>query len=536
MPSFNPPAGLSAARTAALAALWRSRALTGLLALLLVCPACWAMASPWPTTDWAVSTPEAQGVDSKALIGLYERIAQPGLEPDSVLIVRNGHVISEAAFAPYEPGFVHDLRSVTKSVLGTLVGIALEQGRIPALGQPVMPYFAEHGVPDPRQRAMTVEHLLDMRAGIRWREWPYDVQSDVLRMAASPDWVRYILDQPVRDQPGADFHYSGAAPHLLSAMLRRATGQGASAFAAQHLFRPLGIVEAKWLSDPQGNSIGESGLSLKPRDLAKIGLLYLRDGVWEGKRLLPPWWVPRLFGASKAHDIDQRRGLPPRYGLLWWVDAQVPMAVASGRHGQHLVILPRHDTILVLTAKTPDLGVQPLDISSLVTASLLPALRETGALPPNPDAQARLREFLRTVTAPSPLRGIGMPELALRVSGRSYRFESNPLGLASLSVRFSRDRQARLETHWRAKTAQGREGRLALSFGSDGSYLKGEATPFGTFASRGAWQDEATLLFQTEALENSVATQMRLHFRDDKLELTVTDGDGSNVSLEGRAR
>ena len=112
--------------------------------------------------------------DSKALIALYEVIAQPALHADSVLIVRNGHVVSEAHFAPYEAGLVHDLRSVTKSVLGTLIGIALEQGRIRALEQPVMSFFPEHRAIDPRQRTMTVEHLLDMRAGIEWREWPYD--------------------------------------------------------------------------------------------------------------------------------------------------------------------------------------------------------------------------------------------------------------------------------------------------------------------------------------------------------------------------
>ena len=243
-----------------------------------------------------------------------------------------------------------------------------------------------------------------------------------------------------------------------------------------------------------------------------------------------------MFGASKVHKVDQRRGLPPRYSLLWWVDARVPMAVASGRHGQHLVILPKHDTILVLTAKTPDLDVEPLHISRLVTSGLLPALHAAGPLAPNPGAQGRLRELLMSVTAANPLRGVSAPDLALRVAGRTYRFEDNRLGLASLSLQFSGDHQARLTTHWRTRTAPGREGRLELPFGDDGRYVKSEATPYGVFASRGAWQDEATMLFQTEALTNSISTLMRLHFVADRLELTVSDGDGLRISLQGQAR
>lgn len=495
-------------------------------------------AAPWPTAEWPRSTPAAQGIDPRALLALHEELAKPVYEVDSVLVIRNGYLVSEANFAPYAPHFVHDLRSVTKSITGTLIGVAIQQGKIRNLEQPALSFFPQYHAQSTWQGRINLAHLLEMRSGLRWREAPYDAESDVIRMAASPDWVAYILKQPVQEMPGVRFHYSGAAPHLLSAILTRATGQNALDYARAHLFGPLGILDATWRTDPQGNANGESGLSLRPRDLAKIGLLYLRNGVWDGRRLLPAWFVPRIFNASTPHRLLFTGGLPPNYSALWWVDPQVPLALASGRHGQHLVLLPRHDLILVINAKTPETQPLRIDVERLVTGVLLRGLSHGPLALSAADPPVQLEQKLSALTREVPLAGLATPALAQRVTAHTYRFESNRLGLMGLSLQPGPNRRALLSTTWSSPNSPNGVMRLDLPYGTDGLYVMSGPTPLGVYASRGAWRDARTLLVETEAPANSVGTAMRMAFGPDgrTVALTLTDGAGLNVTVNGRAQ
>ena len=508
------------------------------LCWLALLASCAALASPWPTRGWPRASPESQGVDSAALAALYEAVAEPRLRVDSVLIVRHGHIVSEAYFAPYEAGLLHDLRSAAKSVLGCLVGVALQRGQLLSVDQTLEPYFPEHfqagrGA-DPRQRAITLGHLLEMRAGIEWREWPYDERSDVLRMAASGDAVRYILQQPMRDVPGERFHYSGAAPQLLAAVLLRATGVDAAAYARRELFEPLGITTSRWRTDSQGRAIGESGLSLQPRDLAKIGLLVLRDGIWDGRRLLPAGWVPMVGTRARTHGLPERLGLPPRYAGLWWIDERVPMAVASGRHGQYLVVLPRHDALVVVTAKTSDSEAEPLRLSDFVVQRVLPALRGDRALPENRAAQRRLEATLARLTAERALAGVRMPDAARRFMGQSYAIDPNPLGWTRISIAADTNAQGRLVLRWQPGSATGLPGQLELPLSFEGRFQRSTPTAQDVYASRAVWKDDKTLVVELQDLQGAVETELRLRFIDQALELSVTNGDGLQVMVKGR--
>jgi CubicO group peptidase (beta-lactamase class C family) len=505
------------------------------LIALLLSGAVGALAAAWPTNDWEVSMPEAQGMDSRLLMRFYQQVAKPAYRTDSVLIVRNGYIVSEAYFAPYEKDLLHDLRSVTKSILGTVVGVAIQQGRIHGRHQQVLDFFPGHEASDPRQKLITIEHLLQMRSGIQWQEWPYDERSDVLKMAASSDWVRYILRRPMNAGPGVHFQYIGAAPHLLSAILTRATGQQAAEFARDQLFRSLGISDVKWLSDPRGNSVGESGISMRPRDLAKIGYLYLHDGRWDGAQLLPGDWVRHVFAGSSPHTVPLRRGLPPRYGTLWWVDERPLMAAAIGRHGQYLVVLPRQAMILVITAKTSDFTEQPLNITDLVSTYLLPAAVSARPLPANPGATAQLRAALAQLSAGSALPGRAATGLARCVSGRVYRFERNALNLAELSIEFAPDHRSSFVMGWNTGLFSP-AARFERPFGSDGRYLKSSTTPFGIFASRGAWQDANTLLIQSESLQSSTSTDLLMRFQGNEVELTAVESEGTKKTARGVGR
>lgn len=517
---------------------WRRLQVLLVFLILFLGQALYAQAAaPWPTAQWPVSTPAAQGIDPRAVLALHEELAKPVYEVDSVLLIRNGFLISEANFVPFDGRFVHDLRSVTKSITGTVLGVALQQGKIGSLNDSVLSYFPERPARDPRQAALRLTHLLDMRSGMRWREAPYDATSDLMRMASSANWLDYILERPMERAPGERFHYSGAAPHLLSAVLSRATGQDAHAYARRHLFGPLGISESVWRKDPQGIANGESGLSLRPRDLAKIGLLYLRNGMWEQRRLLPAAFVQRVLAGAQPHQAAVGQ-LPSRYGSLWWSDPAGPALMASGRHGQHLVMLPRHDLILVINAKTPETQPVRIDVRELLQKVLVPGLAR-GPLAGSTEAATKLlNERLLALTREVPLAGVAAPALATRISNRSYAMTSNRMGLATLSVTAVSDRVAVLRTTWRTAAAPGGVLQIDLPFGSDGRYVMSAPTPLGVYASRGAWRDGATLLVESEVPANSVDTLFALAFDSSgqRVELKMTDGDGLDETISGRAQ
>ena len=231
-------------------------------------------APAWPTSRWPMSTPEAEGLDSAALGTLdTEFAAGDHGYIDSMLIVKNGHVVFERAYTHdydelfegvedqtpgpynyydpawhpyYEHGPLHTMQSVSKSVTSALIGIAIGRGEIPGVDVKALPYFREFSLddPDPRWEALTLEHLLTMTAGIAWDESTVvytDPANTCAGMERSDDWVQFVLDQPMTDDPGARFVYNSGATVLLAQVIKEATGLEAHEYAAAHLFGPLGI-------------------------------------------------------------------------------------------------------------------------------------------------------------------------------------------------------------------------------------------------------------------------------------------------------
>ena len=339
-----------------------------------------AAAVPWPTKGWASSTPEAQGLDA-ALLGALDAEFASGSHGyiDGLLVIRNGKVVYEKSYrvdydrlfasAPdrvpgpynyYDPAWypyehrsdLHTMQSVSKSVTSALIGIAMRRGEISGVDAKALPYFAGYKVDDdPRRGRWTLKDLLTMRSGIAWDESTVsytDPANSCARMEASADWVQFVLAQPMAIEPGTAFVYSSGVTELLAQVLKKATGEQADAYAAEHLFKPLGITRYFWKHTPTGHPDTEGGLYLTPRDLAKIGYLYLKDGVWEGNRILPEGWAG---DSTTAHvgPLAQEEGLS--YGYQWWVlPAGGPPAYAAiGYGGQFLVVVPSLELIAVVT-------------------------------------------------------------------------------------------------------------------------------------------------------------------------------------------
>ena len=317
------PAGVDARRPALRAAVG---ALSLVLALLCSPGAAAAVAGSGPEAPsvangpaWPEATPEEEGLSSAALAALIDAGRDRGM--DSLLVARHGRIVAEAHYAPYRAGWLHNVNSVTKGVLGLLVGIAAGQGALGPLDQSAIVALGDGSTPaapDPRRQAITLEHLLDMTSGIEWQEpLAAGPVPSLMAMERSPDWVQHVLSRPLANAPGMVFNYNSGNSHLLSAVLGAKTGRPASAFAHSELFAPLGIENARWPRDRQGVAFGGFGLLLQPRDMARIGQLVLQRGAWQGRQIVPAASIDRIFAAT----VDMGFGDAPafRYSSGWWV-------------------------------------------------------------------------------------------------------------------------------------------------------------------------------------------------------------------------
>jgi CubicO group peptidase (beta-lactamase class C family) len=243
---------------------------------------------------------------------------------------------------------MQSLYSCTKSVTSALVGIALDQGHIQSVEQPVLSFFPERTVAnlDARKEAMKLEHLLTMTDGLDWvrKDVRFTSSGDTTpEMTRSRDWVQFTLDRPMAEEPGTRWNYNSGASHLLSATIQETTGMTALEFAEEHLFGPLGISGAVWGRDPQGRNYGAAQLHMTAHDMAKFGYLYLNDGLWDGKQIVPAGWV-------EASTTNHSPTPGVCYGYQWWVMPWAGYYSAIGARGQYIVVLPELDMVVVFTS------------------------------------------------------------------------------------------------------------------------------------------------------------------------------------------
>jgi CubicO group peptidase (beta-lactamase class C family) len=309
----------------------------------------------WPTAGWRSADPSAHGMDAVRLAAAWDHLASQHPHLNSLLVVRGGYVVFEDYRDGAGPYRIAPVMSVTKSVVGALIGVALHTGDLLAIDEPLAYLLPAEfsGVDDRDKRAITLAHLLTMRSGLDWAEWGGTTQ----QMMASQDWVQFVLDQPLAHAPGTVFNYSTGDTHLLAAALHAATGMTPLDYADLYLFRPLGITRRAWNTDPQGLHVGGAGLALSPHDLALYGYLILNGGVWDGDALLPPGWARSSLTAHAnvipAGEADCQR---LDYGYLFWLRDQGAYAsgMAVGYGGQYVYILPALDLVVVVTGSVRD--------------------------------------------------------------------------------------------------------------------------------------------------------------------------------------
>jgi CubicO group peptidase (beta-lactamase class C family) len=370
------------------------------VALLAGCASTTPAATPieelsayWPTEGWRSSTPEQQGMDSDRLARMMDVIRQREYGIDSVLTVRNGYMVADAYVHPFRPGSQHIIHSCTKSIVSALVGIAIDKGYIEGADQPILELFPERTAAtlDTNKKAMTLENLLTMTSGFNCQDSYLYGWRGLNEMRRSEDWVQFVLDLPMREEPGTNFEYCNSASFLLSAIIQGTTGQSALAFAEEHLFGPLGISDVRWPSNPQGISIGWGELRMIPRDMAKIGYLYLNDGLWDGQQIVPAAWVR---ASASRHT---RATLSDGYGYQWWVDA-AGFYMALGYAGQFIYVVPEKDMVVVFTS---DLAESDFFVpESLLKQYIIPAAQSSTPLPENANGVALLESRIKALANP----------------------------------------------------------------------------------------------------------------------------------------
>ena len=244
-------------------------------------------------------------------------------------------------------------------------------------------------------------------------------------MSRQKDWIKFILDRPMSSAPGEAFNYNSGGTHLFSGIITKLTGMSASDYAKAKLFGPLGITVSNWWRDPQGISTGGYGLALLPRDMAKIGYLYLRNGQWEDQSLLPPGWIDKVSHATV--NMNMPRSPELRYSNLFWALPDKHVYMANGYHCQLIMVLPRLDIVAVTTAR----DFCPLGrLADMISG----AVKSETALPPDTTASNWLADKIREISTEKATEIGETPGTAAAISGRTYKFSANALNVKSISL------------------------------------------------------------------------------------------------------
>jgi|HubBroStandDraft_4_1064222.scaffolds.fasta_scaffold29043_3 CubicO group peptidase (beta-lactamase class C family) len=348
----------------------------------------------WPTKSWATASPTSVGLDEQVLLRLDKDMASGKYSQmmDSFAVFRCGKKVFERTYPhdyakiyakqagergpwnmrltgrynyfdpywhPYYHGTdLHTMQSISKTVTSVIIGVAMQRGDFKAgLDTPVLKYFDTSKVKgvDDRKRRITLRNLLTMTAGFDWDDdgfYAGDPQNDTSMMEVSDDWVQYAIDKPMAAEPGTVWNYNSGATMLLAYIFQKETGQDLDEYGQKYLFAPLGI-RHEWKRTYLGVVDAEGGLYLNDSDLAKIGYLYLHDGMWEGQRIVSSEWVKQSLTPYFQTKVEPQFKDGFKYGFKWWLfqlpDSTEYVWMARGVGDEHLMVFPNEGLIVTFT-------------------------------------------------------------------------------------------------------------------------------------------------------------------------------------------
>ncbi len=470
----------------------------------------------WPSGSWRTSTPENQGMDSKKLFEMFKAIRDEKTPIHSVLIIKNGYLVTEAYFSPYKKNIKHSIYSSTKSITSTLVGIAIDEGYIKGIDQKVLDFFPDLELEQDGYLAaereqyqvedMTIENLLTMSAG--------HTEDSSNSIFMTKDFPQTFFSLHFSSKPGTKFLYDSGATHLLSEIISKATGMSTEAYAKKHLFDPMQITDYTWDKDPNNTNLGGWGLYLKPSDMAKFGYLALKNGKWNNRQLVPKEWIKTAtskhiegyWGETRADD----------YGYLWWINPFGGFR-ADGYGGQYIFVVPEQDLVAVFTAGVNySEEMQPMNCMSNY---IMPSIKSSKPLKPNPISNWRLQSLIRSLQYPMPQKVAKLPKIAKEISGKKYTMNWI---IQTLSLDFNKRNTCKLKIKQMDKEHE-------LEVGLDGLYRISEASKVGGFTS---YPNYTKVALRGNWINNNTFEIEWCYFGEPYRGVYKFTFDGSNVLLE----
>jgi len=311
--------------------------------------------------EWKTARPEDHGLSPDILTELTELIREGEKYPrlHSLLIIRNGFIVLEEYFNGWKADKLHTLQSVSKSFTSALVGIAIERGEFQSVDEKILEFFPDMkdiANMDDRKRSIRLRDLLTMRSGTDYNENGPDSPHHQLNRQPT-GWDKFYLDRPMISDPGTSFLYDSGGVILISALLKNRTSMHADAYAKEYLFKPLDIKKNFWLRNQEGHSHAGGGLGLTSRDMAKLGLLYLNKGRWEGEQIVPESWIRESFTMHVSFGNTDSDVIG--YGYLWWILKPDPQGngsqniyAAMGFKAQYIFVIPEHNMVVAVNGDT----------------------------------------------------------------------------------------------------------------------------------------------------------------------------------------
>jgi len=304
---------------------------------------------------WVTAHLAEKEIDTTTIFSFFRTMSsEKGHGIHSILLFKNQHLVLEEYYGKYNASETHDIRSATKSITALLVGIALDKGFLQSIDDPINKYLSHYQPfknPDARKDKITIRHLLTMSAGWECNDWDKKSDGQEDKMYRKKDWIRFVLDLPMENNPGDTSLYCTGGVVVLGEIIHHASGMKADEFSRKYLFQPLGIENYHWSYFGKKDKVDTGGhLYLTPRDMAKIGQLVLNKGEWNGQQLVSSSWINMIT------DIHTQIG-NMKYGFLWWSipfkiqGEEVTSICATGNGGQYIMIFPTLDLICVFTGK-----------------------------------------------------------------------------------------------------------------------------------------------------------------------------------------
>ncbi|NIM20479.1 MAG: serine hydrolase [Candidatus Latescibacteria bacterium] len=470
--------------------------------------------------NWEPCPPEEQGMDSRELALMLARVKELELDMHSLIMIRNGRVILECYVHPYDETSLHNVKSVSKSIISAMVGISLREGIIESLDETVYDHFPQYFTDetDPRKKSITLRHLLTMTSGL-----DLDENGPIMRMIFnSSDWIGATLARPMVEDPGTRYTYCTGLTHLMSGILTEASGRGLLELCNTYLFNPLGITDVQWLRGPKGYYFGGAELFMTPRDLARFGTLFLNKGQWNGEQIVPSEWIKESTSGRVQIPCGNQQ-----YGYWWYVNDD-GFVDAIGWGGQGISYHREANIVMVVTSATHETGdilFRDFDESTI----------SDEAHPANPEAYEELTKIINDLEHPAPKQPSNPPAIAAEIAGKRYWLNPNPRYKA-VTFDFPHEDTG-------VMTLETPNAKYELAVGLDGIYRVTDVRDFGRvqggsrLAARGNWLEDGTFSMDLHEIGAPTHWKVLVSFEGDRLDMSITDRPlFREFTLSGRIR